>query len=99
MTRIGRNKLRAYSALIDSALQTRQVSSAAGKALHVQSPTRSVVSSSSSNAVITSFSHLNLEGNQGVNVNATSGNINIETLNDVKIDSRNGKVSGINSGE
>ena len=38
--RIGRNKLTSYSAILESALQTRQVSSKAGKSLHIQSPTR-----------------------------------------------------------
>ena len=38
--RIGRSRLRAYSALVDSGLQTRQVSAPAGQSLHIQSPTR-----------------------------------------------------------
>merc|ERR1711953_477178 len=74
--RIGRNKLTSYSAILESALQTRQVSSKAGKSLHIQSPT----------------SFLKLEGNQGIDINATSGNLDANSLNDVKIQSRKGKI-------
>merc|ERR1711953_1113083 len=74
--RIGRNKLTSYSAILESALQTRQVSSRAGKSLHIQSPT----------------SFLTLEGNQGVDINATSGDLTVDSLNDVKIQSRKGKI-------
>merc|ERR1711953_728854 len=74
--RIGRNKLTSYSAILESALQTRQVSSKAGKSLHIQSPT----------------SFLKLEGNQGIDINATSGNLDVNSLNDVKIQSRKGKI-------
>ena len=38
------------------------------------------------------FSFLKLEGNQGVNLNATAGNLSIDTLNDINIKSRKGKV-------
>merc|ERR1711953_511767 len=74
--RIGRNKLTSYSAILESALQTRQVSSKAGKSLHIQSPT----------------SFLTLEGNQGIDINATSGDLTVNSLNDVKIQSRKGKI-------
>ena len=38
------------------------------------------------------FSFLKLEGNQGIDINATSGNLAIDSLSDVKIQSRKGKV-------
>ena len=43
--------------------------------------------------ILNIFSFLKLEGNQGIDINATSGDLTIDSLNDVKIQSRKGKVS------
>merc|ERR1712243_496068 len=74
---VGRNRLVSHSARLDSALQTREIMSKAGESLYVQSPT----------------SYLKLEGNQGIDLNATSDNLSIRSLNNVDIKSRSGKVT------
>jgi len=74
--RVGKNKLVAHSASIDTALQTSQVKSRAGEPLYIHSPT----------------SYLKLEGNTGLDLSATSDNLNIRSLNNIDINSRRGKV-------
>jgi len=74
--RVGKNKLVAHSASIDTALQTSQVKSRAGDSLYIHSPT----------------SYLKLEGNQGLDLSATSDNLNIRSLNNIDVNSRRGKV-------
>lgn len=73
---LGQGRLAAYSARLDTALQTGLVKSRAGKPLSVQSPT----------------SFLKLEGNRGVDINATSDNLSIKSLNNIDIKTREGQI-------
>ena len=90
--RVGKNKLVAHSASIDTALQTSQVKSRAGDSLYIHSPTRWGSIKKFDKIQFVFLSYLKLEGNQGLDLSATSDNLNIRSLNNIDVNSRRGKV-------